>query len=175
MFLPLLRETFPGAHVHGVDIVEANVTAAAERGYDDVSRFDISTVGQHLDPGSFDLVMCVEAVQYLSPADRVRLATGVARVLRPDGLFVLVYPNPGSWLRQLRPLGPDHDPFPYDTRKLLVIAERADFRVQRFFGAGLVTAVGMQGNGLDPRLSALAFRLGVVLQRGRRRPMEGSR
>lgn len=70
---------------------------AAESGVADrlrTDQVDVSTGELPLDPGSYDLVLCHNLLQYLP--DLAALLRGVAQALRPGGWFSLLIPNPAS-------------------------------------------------------------------------------
>src|SRR5262249_41612411 len=82
-----------GAEVTGIDAAEPLITAARQRGPDNI-RYQVGDARalSSLAPNSFDAAACVLALQNIHPLAPVFRA--VARVLVPGGKFVAVVMHP---------------------------------------------------------------------------------
>jgi tRNA (cmo5U34)-methyltransferase len=82
-----LQASHPGAAWVGIDSSEPMLTRARERlpGAD----LRLQRLEDELPPGPFDLVVSALAVHHLDGGGKQELFSRVARVLRPDGVFVL--------------------------------------------------------------------------------------
>jgi tRNA (cmo5U34)-methyltransferase len=75
----------PGAHLTGIDESERMLSAADLPGAD----LRVQRLEDELPAGPFDLVVSALAVHHLDGPGKQDLFSRVARVLQPDGLFVL--------------------------------------------------------------------------------------
>lgn len=90
-FLEVLREAeIPGV---GIDLNEANVQLARQRGLDARSG-DVFAFLESEGPGSFDGIFCAQVIEHLPPADVWRLVKATAAALKPGGVAVWETPNP---------------------------------------------------------------------------------
>lgn len=85
--------------VHGLDLSEVAVAAAARRGIR-ARTWDLERTPYPFDDASFDAVAMLSVIQYvLEPAPVLR---EVARIVRPDGQVLIGFPNMRAVWRILR-------------------------------------------------------------------------
>jgi tRNA (cmo5U34)-methyltransferase len=87
--LAAVLECHPGAAAVGVDQSEAMLAAARQRLAGARVELRVAELTEPLPDGPFDLVVSALAVHHLDGQDKADLFTRIARVLRPDGRFVL--------------------------------------------------------------------------------------
>lgn len=148
----------PGNHVVGVDVDEAALARAAERGITPVWA-DVEEP-LPLDDDSFDVVVAGEILEHVRFPDRV--VAEVARLLRPDGVLVGSVPNAYRLKNRLAFLAgrpPEHDP-----THLRMYSPAGIRRELAPLGDAQLTLVGGRFVRLNPRL--LANDMVFVVRRG---------
>jgi len=89
----MMAET--AAHVTGLDIdASALAFARATHRADNLAFRCHDDLGASLPEASFDLVTCFEMIEHVDFATQQRVVASIARLLRPDGLFLISTPNP---------------------------------------------------------------------------------
>jgi SAM-dependent methyltransferase len=80
--------------VTGIDAFAGAIVEARERGHDGL-RFEIGNLLElPLEPASFDLVVCFEAIEHV--AEQERMLDEIKRVLRPGGVLAISTPLRGA-------------------------------------------------------------------------------
>lgn len=92
-----------GAEVVGIDLSKNLISVARERS-GNVEFFVADAVSLPIENASFDLVIfSYNGLDYIYPRhDRMQAVSEIARVLRPDGLFILSNHNAAAFLFGLR-------------------------------------------------------------------------
>lgn len=81
-------------HVLAVDISdEALNWARAKHRLKNIEFRKVSDLGASLETGAFGLITCFEVIEHLSEADQKTFVGHVARLLDPNGVFVISTPN----------------------------------------------------------------------------------
>jgi SAM-dependent methyltransferase len=130
---PFLLETFPGAHLTGVDVSEKSVAEANARHGSDRARFEVLSAASP-GPGA-DLVHCNGVFHHIPIAERPAALAWVRAALKPGGWFALFENN--AWNPVVR-WAMDRCPFDTDA---IPIGPAAAVR--------LVRAAGFEVRGVD--------------------------
>lgn len=93
-----LKTTLRIHEIYGVDIGQASVDAALERGVSAV-RCDLDSEGLPFDDSYFDAVFAGEVIEHLVSPDHLLQET--RRTLTDDGVVVITTPNLASWLNRI--------------------------------------------------------------------------
>ncbi|MGH2747908.1 MAG: class I SAM-dependent methyltransferase [Actinomycetota bacterium] len=123
----VLRD-YPRARLTGID-VSAEMIAAAERllPADQIDELAVSALQDPLPEGPFELVISALTIHHLDAAGKADLFERVARVLRPEGRFVMgdviVPTDPAD---AVAPLSPGYD-MPSSESELVDCLRRAGF------------------------------------------------
>lgn len=84
-----------GAKVSGVEINEALVRAARDRGHDAELVQPGGTIGS-IEAGTLDLVVAFDVLEHLTKSEISRVASAIAVALKDGGHFVARFPNGAS-------------------------------------------------------------------------------
>lgn len=90
--IPVLRQRFPKARLHGVDISTASLDLARRR-HGTLATFDTPI---NLTNATFDLVYCNGVFHHIPPSERVAAMSTIAQALRPGGHFAFWDNSPWS-------------------------------------------------------------------------------
>ncbi|MGH7570244.1 MAG: class I SAM-dependent methyltransferase [Gemmatimonadota bacterium] len=111
----------------GLDIAPEAIEHAGTRGIASLVRGDASELPFRA--GAFDLVLCVDTIQHLSPGAAGRVVAEIRRVLRPGGL---VYLRTNSALGHAPLRGIDPERYRrYDVPSVVALVETAGLEVLR--------------------------------------------
>jgi SAM-dependent methyltransferase len=111
----------------GLDVAPEAIARAGARGAASLVRGDASTLPFRAH--AFDLVLCVDAIQHLSPAAAGRVVVEIRRVLRPGGL---VYLRTNSALGHAPLRGVDPERYRrYDVPSVVALVEASGLEVLR--------------------------------------------
>ena len=160
-----IRSRFPQCRLVGVDLVQQNVDRALERGYSEGKVCDFLSAADCLPAGAFDLALSLEAVEYVPPAERTKFFKTVDALIKPDGFFVLIWPNLQSAVRRMIRPSPNDFPFSFVSRDFTDCAQKAGFDVVTRLGAELITARAYELDRNEGIRHALAFRSGAILRK----------
>ncbi|MFC5995900.1 SAM-dependent methyltransferase [Pseudonocardia hispaniensis] len=105
--LVAIAQRFPSAHCVGVDIDTDSLGVAAERlvtaGVDDRVRLHRGSVADAVHGAQVDVIVLVEVLHEIAPAQRPRVIADAAAALRPGGWLVIVdetYPSTPQQARE---------------------------------------------------------------------------
>ena len=90
-FLVHLLARHPEVDVAGIDFSATGVSSAPEPLKPRLAVGDVERLADHYPPASFDLATCIEVLEHVSRPEAV--VEGLARLLRPGGVFVLTVPH----------------------------------------------------------------------------------
>jgi ubiquinone/menaquinone biosynthesis C-methylase UbiE len=90
----ILRDRFPKARIHGLDVVVKRVEDISEGIYDDV--FYTSAANIPLAADCLDFIVAGEVIEHIASEDIPVVLNECYRVLQKDGLLMLTTPNPHS-------------------------------------------------------------------------------
>lgn len=94
-----LREAFPAARLHGVDVSGASLEIAAAE-HPDVAFQQLGTRGLPLEDHSVDVAFAACVYHHVPPAERARWTQELHRVLKPGGELFIFEHNPLNPLTQ---------------------------------------------------------------------------
>jgi SAM-dependent methyltransferase len=90
----VLRETFPGAALHGVDESEESLKAAEALGVRGATFHHVPSARLPFDDGFFDLVYSNGTMHHIDHSRHAAVLSELARVLRPGGTLFVFENNP---------------------------------------------------------------------------------
>lgn len=123
-FLDVLRER--GIPATGVDLDPGMVAKAAAAGHEVILAEAVEFVASEATAGTFGGVFCAHMLEHLPPPAAARLLQGVASLLMPGGVAVIVVPNPACYSVLTHDFwrDPTHVRF-YDTRLVEFLCSEA--------------------------------------------------
>jgi predicted TPR repeat methyltransferase len=83
-------------NIRGVDASQEQVAAACQLGIDGISHGDSFTTLRSLPNSSHELIVAFDMIEHLTKPELLALADEVARVLVPEGRFLIHTPNAAS-------------------------------------------------------------------------------
>lgn len=92
--LPFLRQLFPHAFLHGVDVSARSIEIAETRKIPDCRLLAYDGQSLPYRDGQFDMVVASNVLHHISPGDRFATILEISRCIKAGGLFAIFEHNP---------------------------------------------------------------------------------
>lgn len=93
----LALRQFGFRNLQGIDSDDGQVAACRAAGLD-VTRTEDSTAFMNVHAGEFGLILALDLLEHIPPAEQINFVAGIATALRPGGTFLASTPNASSIL-----------------------------------------------------------------------------